>query len=354
MLLALKAICTRRVRGEYDRVQISNILLPKMGKSVLLILASAISFISIVAFSCDKENEYLNEEVRFSYFTDTVSVIETKQDWNSGERKTISQFGGLTFYHQSAAAYGEYVFFVTEGRDEICLYSLTKKKVLYTLRLAVANRNVYHCNQSSFGIEKYDASDSFPLLYISQRAKSDGRCFIEVFRIITHSNEELSEYESFTIELVQSIYLPKMSYENSLGNANCVIDSSNNLMYVYSRNNDSNDDNYGQCKITVFAIPDAHLSNVYLEDDSIVSSFMLDISAFNMQGACIHGDYLYIGQGMQSVGYIFLNVIDLKQECLAVRINLQDYGVSWEPEGCFFYDDSVMLSHTYGICRIEQ
>ena len=67
MLLALKAICTRRVRGEYDRVQISNILLPKMGKSVLLILASAISFISIVAFSCDKENEYLNEEVRFSY-----------------------------------------------------------------------------------------------------------------------------------------------------------------------------------------------------------------------------------------------------------------------------------------------
>ena len=88
-----------------------------------------------------------------------------------------------------------------------------------------------------------------------------------------------------------------MTESNSLGNVNTVIDRENGLLYTYSRNNTKEDANYRQCKITCFPIPDVHQKDVYLEDDDIKKSFMIDISAVYMQGACIEGDYLYIAGG---------------------------------------------------------
>ena len=80
---------------------------------------------------------------------------------------------------------------------------------------------------------------------------------------------------------------------------------------------------------------------------------MIDTFAENMQGACIVGYSLYIAQGYPSTRYVYLNVVDLKQQSLVKRYDLLGSGVEWEPEGCFFYDGSIMLSHTNGICRIE-
>lgn len=226
--------------------------------------------------------------------------------------------------------------------------------MLFTLNLKGVDGRTYHCNQSSFGIEKYEPTDFFPLLYISQRAKSDGRCFIEAYRIFPLYNEDLSEFDSFYLELVQTIYLPKMSRKNSLGNANCVIDTSSQTMYTYSRNNNKSDDNYGQCKISQFAIPDTHKKTVILNDDDIISSFMINASAINMQGGCIQDGILYIGQGYASAGYINFNIIDLEKKELIRCFDLQEYKISWEPEGCFFYDGSVMLAHSSAICRIDK
>ena len=125
-------------------------------------------------------------------------------------------------------------------------------------------------------------------------------------------------------------------------------------MYTYSRNNNSGDDNYNKCKISKFTIPDVYQKVVVLEDSDIVSSFMINASALNMQGGCIEHDILYIGQGMASAGYIYLNVVDLEKQELIGQIDLQQFGVGWEPQGCFFYDGSVMLSHTAAISRIDK
>jgi len=219
--------------------------------------------------------------------------------------------------------------------------------------MKMANKNTYHCNQSTFGIELFEPSDPFPLLYISQRALSDQRCFIEVYRIKTVYDDVTSEYKSFSVEKVQTVFLPAMKYENSLGNANCVIDPEDGFMYTYSRNNNTAEDNYKKCKISKFAIPDIHNEVVYLEDKDILSSFMIDCSALNMQGGCINDGILYIGQGFPAVGYVFLNVVDLANRALLARIDLQKYQVNWEPEGCFFFDNSVMLAHTDAINRIS-
>lgn len=325
-----------------------------------MIVLNVVSLSFLILLTACTQDEYLFPEIELG-FDDTFSfsaVVDPQKQpyriWTTSDVIYVNDFSSLSFYHQSAAAYGDYAFFVTSGRGQICMFSLAKKEKLFTLNLKGVNSNTYHCNQSTFGYEKYDELDSFPLLYISQRAKSDGRCFIEAFRIFPQYNEDLSEIESFNLELVQTIYLPAMNYGNSLGNANCAIDAENRMMYTYSRNNNSKEDNFGQCKISQFAIPSVHEETVYLEDDDIISSFTLDASAVNMQGGCIKDGILYIGQGYPSAEDFYLNIIDLEKQELVSRIDLHEYRVGWEPEGCFFYDGSVMLTHTGAICRIDK
>lgn len=326
---------------------------PRRMQSMLILVLSLCSF---SAYSCTREEMFF--PIPEPEYLDTLTIEEVivypHLDSSSLNSIEVNHFAPLGFSHQSAAAYGDYAFFVSNGRSEICLYSLKKKEKLFTLALKGNNGAIYHCNQSTFGVDKYESSDYFPLLYISQRANSEGRCFIEAFRIIPQYNEDMSEIDSFHVELVQTIYLPKMTRDNSLGNANCVIDARERVLYVYSRNNNSEDDNYQQCKISRFEIPEIRTGPIMLEDDSIVSSFMIEASAVNMQGGCIHDGLLFIGQGYDSAGYILLNVVDLKMKQLIMRIDLQEFRVGWEPEGCFFYDGSVMLTHYDAISRIDQ
>ena len=235
------------------------------------------------------------------------------------------------------------------------MFDMVRKTQLFTLGLKGESQTmIYHCNQSTFGTERYAPDDYFPLLYISQRPRSERRCFTEVFRIIPLFNVDSTALIAFRTELVQEIFFPSMSKENSMGNVNCVIDAKTGWMYTYSRNNHAGDANYEQCKISRFAIPDVHQREVFLEDSDIDHSFMIDVEAVNMQGGCIVNDRLYIGQGYPYVNYVYLNVVDLRKEKLIKRYDLLARGVDWEPEGCFYYDGSVMLAHTDAICRIDE
>lgn len=307
--------------------------------------------------SCSKQ-DFLFIESSTQVPDTTVVVFNTEDDplfkpQDQRAKFTVSPYAEIAYKHQSAAVYGDYAFFVKDGREAIRMYDLVKKDKIYTFTLKREDSSIYHCNQSTFGIDKYDPSDFFPLLYISQRVRSEKRCFTEVFRIIPHFNSD-SLLSSFKAEKVQEIFFPPMSKDNSMGNVNCVIDPHTGKMYTYSRNNDSKDDNFRQCRISRFAIPDIGQKEVILKDDDIESSFMIGVDAANMQGGCIIGGRLYIGQGYASVKYIYLNVVDLLQEKLIKRYSLLDNGIEWEPEGCFFYDGSVMLSHTKSISRIEE
>ena len=324
----------------------------------------AISFCIWITFSCDKDDSFVfaRELIQETSIPDTTVIyVKPWEDPVGPNPKKddalyarFSEYADLDFKHQSAAVYDDYVFFVERCRMSICLYDLSQKTKVHTASFKPAgNISIYHCNQSTFGIEKYNPSDLFPLLYVSQRAKSGKRCFVEVLRIHPRFNEDTTAIVSFKVELVQEIYFPQMTKDNSLGNVNCVIDVKRGKMFTYSRNNSSRDDNYLQCKISQFQIPDIEKKQVVLEDSDIEASFMIDAYAENMQGACIVDDNLYIAQGYPSAKYIYLNVVNLQQQRLAKRYDLLGSGVDWEPEGCFFYDGSIMLSHTDGICRIE-
>ena len=250
---------------------------------------------------------------------------------------------------QSGACYGDYLFVATANMKDIKMYNLRTKSLVYTFdTIGFADflkdsPSVYHCNQACFGPDFYQEGDPFPLLYISQRNNVDGRCFYQVFRIIL---PELigDEYESFSLEQVQTIYLPVMTIKNALGNANLAIDGDNRLMYTYSRNNKTTDFNYGQCKISVFSLPSVYESKVVYESMDILDSYYLGCNAINMQGGVIHNNKLYIGQGYKSCGYIKLRIVDLENKKLEKTIDLLNAGFVAEPEGLYVYDDRLMMS----------
>ena len=319
------------------------------------------SLLVIPAFSCVKDEfSMLEPEPEFPLpASDTATVYVRPADDPRlepaalGEVVTVTQYAELEYEHQSAAVYGDYAIFVKGGKLSMRLFDLARKTRIATLNLKKEDASLYHCNQSTFGTEKYEPGDFFPLLYINQRSRSESRCLTEVFRIIPLFNADSTSMLSFRIELVQEIFFPPMSRENSMGNVNCVIDPGSRR-YTYSRNNNPEDGNYLQCKISRFAIPDIHQREVVLEDTDIESSFMIDTKASNMQGGCIAGGRLYIGQGYPAKKYVYLNVVDLREERLVKRYDLLASGADWEPEGCFYYDGSVMLAHTGAICRIEE
>ena len=262
----------------------------------------------------------------------------------------FANYSANSFSNQSADVFSDYLFLIPGYRSKIYVYNLKEKKPVYSLvmtpmkELTSSGYDIYHCNQTSFGADYYDDNDPFPLLYISQRARSDKRCFTEVFRIVPKEDVLTHEYVSIDVQHVQTIYYPPMSEENSLGNVNTVIDKENHLLYTYSRNNTKTDGNYNQCKISCFAIPDIHQDVVYLEDTDIKSSFMIDCSAYFMQGAFIRNETLYISRGATSVGYIDINVVDLKNQKLKGQYNLLENGYRWEPEGCFWYNGYLMIA----------
>ena len=329
-----------------------------------MVFCTVMPFCVLNAYSCDKNDSFIisPDLVQGSFIPDTTTVYFKMNEDPGGKNPKVddnlharfSEYAELEFLHQSAAVYGDYVFFVERCRMSICLFDLSQNaKVCKVTFKPAGNIKIYHCNQSTFGTEKYDPSDQFPLLYVSQRAKSGSRCFVEVLRIHPKYNEDQSAIVSFKVELVQEIYFPPMTRDNSLGNVNCVIDVKKGKMYTYSRNNKSSDGNYLQCKISRFEIPDIKQQQVVLEDSDIERSFMIDTSAENMQGACIVDDFLYIAQGYPAVKYVYLNVVNLQQQRLVRRYDLLGSGVNWEPEGCFYYDGSIMLSHTSAISRLE-
>jgi len=250
--------------------------------------------------------------------------------------------------HQSAAVYGDCAFMVNNWRTRIFIYDLINCQMVDSIIMPAGKGRtpsgdvIYHSNQCSFSPFFYSANDNYPLLYISQRAKEDKRCFTEVYRLLLNDNK-------YSAHLIQTILFPVMTENNSMGNVNVVFDTDNQVMYTYSRNNDTMSTNYGVCKIAKFKIPSFDTPIVYLNDDDIISSFSIDCSAVNMQGACIHNGYLYIGQGTNSS---ILRAIHLDTGLLTTY-NIKKIGCKYEPEGCFWYNESLMISTRKCIYKLD-
>lgn len=252
---------------------------------------------------------------------------------------------------QSAACYGDYLVFVSKLVSRMTLYNLHSKKILHRLNLKPlmelrGKTDIFHANNSSFGTQKFKESDLFPLLYVSHRENNDKRGVLQVYRITPlKRHKDTADYDSLNVSLVQTIFYPPMTDENALGSPWTAIDKENNCMYTYSRNNRGKGDNRGICRISKFKIPSVGEANeVFLNDEDILESYEVDFMAPLSQGACINNGMMYIAQGVSPKKYLWLRIIDLSQRKLVKSINLKNIGFPVEPEGCFIYDNQLMIS----------
>ena len=260
---------------------------------------------------------------------------------------------------QSAALYDKYLFIVKDKFTNVILYDMDTKAQVYNLSTGVSV-DTWHCNQSSFGAEKYDENDLFPVLYVSMRPDSGStRCVINVYRIIPTLTDDA--ITSFSMTLVQTISLPAMTEQNGLGLANATIDIERGWMWTYSRNTTNGQSTSGLATFTRFAIPALFdgggnaITAVTLEDSDIKDSFMEAWPIYDNQGAFIHNGKMYMMRGVPNTDHICeCNVIDLYFKRTRVsRVDLYENGTRSEPEGCFYYDNTVCYTvNGAGIYRI--
>lgn len=281
--------------------------------------------------------------------TYTMHYVGEKVDLNENayRLRTVRSIAGGS---QSAAIYGDYVFFLNSGMSTIVLFNMKTMVNLYTCQTGLPSDPILHCNQSAFGKERYDAEDMFPLLYTAAQNNAAGRCEWRAYRIVPTLSE--NEIASFTVSLVQTIYLPVMTDENCLGNANPAFDFDRDCLWSYSRNNNTEAANYRQARFTKFAIPavfdtnDQVVSEITLSDADILDAFSADFSMAYAQGGFISRGKLFIGQGGPLYPLTVLRVIDL----YAVRgqvtfFDLRADGMDDEPEGLYAYDGRIWM-HT--------
>lgn len=304
----------------------------------------------------------VNDTTDLNFPKDIVPVAYTGDHiaLEGASKYAYEVYSDNSYSHQSSAAYGKYLFLVKDKLATVYMYNLQTKRVVAICNMTAHNETVsassssvlYHCNQSTFGTFKYDESDPFPLLYISQRAPSStGRCFVTVFRLLPTMNSAGTEYNILKMEQVQTIYLPKSTFSNAMGNANFTIDPQTGYCYTYSRNNTTSASNYLNCRISKFAPVKLSAEEVYLNDADILDSYEIfelnstkNISAMNMQGGFIWNNKLYISQGYPSCNFIYLRIVDLKNRKLINDIDLLGDGFPIEPEGFFRYGNDVMMS----------
>ena len=276
-----------------------------------------------------------------------IAAVLMAQDTN---QKLFTLYAKNGIVAQSGDCYGDYLVTVAKLEAKFGLYNLKRKKLLNIFRQAPkmemkGKEDVYHANNSTFGTQRYAESDPFPLLYVSNRVNNNKRGVLDVFRLVPLKSERTNDYDSLLVEQVQTIYYPKATDGNALGSPWTVIDRENNYMYTYSRNNRGKASNYCVCRISKFKIPSVKSSRVvYLNDEDILESYEVNFKAPQSQGACIHHGKMYIAQGVSPQKYLCLRVIDLKKKELVKTVDLREAGFPVEPEGCYIYDNHLMLS----------
>ena len=308
--------------------------------------------VSSLASRVNNLEDGIDDFAGYAYYGEKIKLNPSQK-----YRLETSASNGAT--GQSAAIYDRYLFIVRNKFESVVLYDMGAKSQIYTWDSG-QSIDTWHCNQSSFGTAKYDDDDMFPVLYVSMRPDSGTtRCVVNVYRILpTLTGDAIT---SFSMTLVQKISLPAMTEQNGLGLANATIDTENGWMWTYSRNTTNGQSTSGLATFTCFAIPAMFdgggnaIAAVTLEDSDIKDSFMDKWSIYDNQGAFIRNGKLYMMRGVPNSDSICeCNVIDLYfQRKRVSRVDLYENGTRVEPEGCFYYDNTVCFTvNGSGIYRI--
>ena len=222
---------------------------------------------------------------------------------------------------QGFAIYGDYGFSMHD-KGQCVIIDLKHKRYVNTF---VMEGNTGHCNNASFGVERYSSNSQFPLFYVTE-CRGDRACYVN--DITTEGSR-----------LVQKIFY---AGDEIVGPCDWAVDGEHKLLYLYCT--------IGKLRMLMwFPLPRLKDSDakgeVHLKlEDSLGSIPVGDISI--PQGSHVAGDYIFLPEGVPSRGTA-LNVINRYSAKQLQHIDLTPSGI--EPEGVASHKGWLYLSlHTPG------
>lgn len=191
-----------------------------------------------------------------------------------------------------------------------------------------------HNNGVSFGPERYDPDDQFPLIYASVMF---GARDVYVYRLTVNNGV-------YSITKVQTIHLLPVSVYNDI-NPTCFIDKRG---FLYSEGEILNDTSNGMyIKYRLPSISEG--SDVQLTTDDVLDHFVLPVSdpfggitSGGEQDGTIIGNKLYQVFGFSNSSWI--NCIDLDKKGIISSVSFQQLTLDSEPEAVFPYSDMLGVS----------
>ena len=206
---------------------------------------------------------------------------------------------------QGFAIYGRYGFSVHD-KGECVVIALRRKRFISKFTL---EGNTGHCNNASFGVERYSEESPFPLLYVTE-CRGDRACYVN------------------DVTLTGSRMVQKICYDgkDATGPADWAVDRANRLIYFYCTVNNVRTHKW-------FALPrltDSDASGeVHLTDEDALGSVTAgDITI--PQGSLIHRGRAYLPDGIPPRP-TRLHVTDIESGASLTTIDLSHTGL--EPEG---------------------
>ena len=196
--------------------------------------------------------------------------------------------------------------FVFHDGGQCVVIDLKKRSYISTFMLP---GNKSHCNNASFGKERYGKKTKFPLLYISE-CKGEHRCYVT----------DISETGAQTVQTI------RYSGQDYTGSYDWFVDRKNGFIYTY-----------GTCgkdkKIMKFRLPrlkdsDSNNEVILTKADALDAFTVKGIKIY--QGSQIRGRYAYLGDGYAPYDRFF-HVLDMKEKRLVASVNVNR--LEHEPEG---------------------
>ncbi len=206
---------------------------------------------------------------------------------------------------QGFAIYGRYGFSIHD-KGQCVIIDMKRHKFVSTF---ILEGNTGHCNNASFGVERYSAKSQFPLLYVTE-CRGERACYVN------------------DISLEGSRMVQKIFYdgEDIAGPADWAVDGENNLIYLYCTVN-----NIRTLKrFTLPRLADSDLrGEVHLKAEDALGSIAAGEITIP-QGSHIHRGRAYLPDGIPPRS-TRLHITDIESAERLSTIELTDTGL--EPEG---------------------
>ena len=334
-------------------------LIRKTNKSRIGFSTSNLDSVTIADVDTLKESMFHSDTV-YVYTDVEIGKIPAKltaYDYAGTKIGLANEFGiGKTHSSlplaKSSAVYNGCVFFIQEKLSAISLYDLRSKKLVSTCSLTshtetdASGQAIYSCSHAAFGKLKYDDADVFPLLYVSQRANTDGQFIVSVLRIIPQLDSKGLAVISFTVQPVQTILLPATTSSNGLYECRLTVDPLTGDFIVCSYNTSD----AAQVRVSRFAPADLSKTEVTLGNPSKFFIVKDLTGAFlqnkEINGMFINSSKLYLT--LSAAGEPRLYVIDIDNQKTLSEVPLAASGIDMEPYACMKYKGQIIFPSADG------